>query len=139
MRFFFLALWAGALSTQAATLDLAPGSYSVASQIVMPHLDAMRREVETSRRCLSGATPRELFSVFDQPALRGCDFAYPRATAQGVEYVLRCQSALVATGTLSLQRAGPDTVGLAAIKMGGKNMTFTQRVVARRLGACDER
>jgi len=110
----------------------------VASQIILPHLDAMRREVETSQRCVTGPTPRELFSVFDQPALRGCDFAFPRATTQAVEYVLRCQSARVATGTLTLQRAGEDTVGVAAIKMGGKNMTFTQRVVARRVGACAE-
>lgn len=115
-------------------------SYEVAATMVMPHLDEMRRQVTHHTRCVEDDAPDALFPVLDQHALRGCRLGYPKATAQGEgerrEYVLVCASARVASGTAGIDANGDTLVGLLTVKMGGKNMTFSQRVEARRGAAC---
>jgi hypothetical protein len=100
----------------------------------MPHLDEMRRISDRETRCLRGA-PTELFPVLRQPALRGCTLG-----AGGVgRYQLRCASERVASGGATLS-ADPATLrGILTIKMGGKNMTFSQHVTATRRGSCSGR
>ena len=106
----------------------------------MPHLDEMRRQVAQHTRCVRDDAPDGLFPVLEQHALRGCRLDYPKSvvTADGTrrDYVLVCASARVASGTASLEADGEVLVGTLAVKMGGKNMTFSQRVEARRGAPC---
>lgn len=120
----------------APTAPFAAGRYRVTSQLLMPHLDEMRRTSSNSEACLAPSAPEALFPVFAQYALGGCRLGYPKASADGVDYVLVCASARVASGTAHLARGDTAVVGTLAVKMGGKNMTFTQRVVAERMGDC---
>lgn len=115
---------------------LVPGRYDLAVQMVMPHLDEMRRIVTHAQRCVTSATPEVLFPVLEQPALGGCALGYPRHAPDHSDYVLVCASARVASGTATLTRQGDGVFGLLTVKMGGKNMTFSQRVEAHRVGAC---
>jgi len=121
----------------AAEPSLPAGRYALESRVTMPHLEEMRRQVDVQTRCLGDDDLRGFFPVMHQPALNGCEFGYPEATADGMRYVLVCQSARVATGTAALRTRGETYVGELQIKMGGKNMTFAQRVEARRLADCD--
>lgn len=123
----------------AATAEpsLPAGRYALESRMTMPHLEEMRRQIDVQTRCLGDDDLRGFFPVMHQPALNGCEFAYPESTADGIRYVLVCQSARVATGTAALRTQGDAYIGDLQVKMGGKNMTFAQRVEARRLADCD--
>ena len=112
------------------------GRYRLASQLLMPHLDEMRRTSSASEACLAPLAPEALFPVFAQYALGGCRLGYPKDSGDSVDYVLVCASARVASGTARLVRSDAGVVGTLAVKMGGKNMTFSQRVVAERVGDC---
>ena len=110
--------------------------YAVAAQMVMPHLDEMRRNVVHHTRCVADDAPDGLFPVLDQHALRGCRLAYPKQSGAREDYVLLCASAMVASGTATIERHDDKLVGTLAVKMGGKNMTFSQRVEAQRGEVC---
>lgn len=126
-----------AVAAHAADLQPRAGQYTLATQMVMPHLDEMRRVVVEARRCVADGDVAALFPVLDQHALRGCRLDYPRHGADGDDYVLVCASARVASGTARLEAVGDDRlVGRLEVKMGGKNMTFSQRSEARRDGPC---
>lgn len=121
----------------AAAPSLPAGRYALESRVTMPHLEEMRRQVDVQTRCLGDDDLRGFFPVMHQPALNGCEFGYPEATADGMRFVLVCESARVATGTAEVRARGETYIGDLRIKMGGKNMTFAQRVEARRLADCD--
>lgn len=134
----FAALSAVLLAPFAVAADdtmVPPGLYAVKSQMVMPHLDEMRRIIKQEQRCVMD-DPAPLFSVLRQDALHGCKFGYPKKTAQSMNYVLVCQTAMVATGNIVVEPQREAFIGTMEIKMGGKNMTFTQRIEATRLGDC---
>ena len=111
-----------------------PGQYEIVWQTVMPHLDEMRRISDRETRCLRG-TASELFPVLRQPALRGCDLG---ASGAG-RYQLACASERVASGSATLSAEPATLRGTLTIKMGGKNMTFSQHVTATRRGSCSAR
>ncbi|MEQ8661734.1 MAG: hypothetical protein RLW62_13050 [Gammaproteobacteria bacterium] len=110
-----------------------PGQYELAWQTVMPHLEEMRRATEVATRCLDGA-PDALFPVLRQPALRGCTL---QPVVDG-RWRLTCRSDAVASGNASLHASGKVVSGDLAIKMGGKNMTFSQHVTATWRGSCQQ-
>lgn len=124
-------------TAQADDLTLAEGRYELASQMQMPHLEEMRRMVTRETRCIAPNDVRALFPVMRQPALRGCEFGYATRHDARTRLVLVCASARVATGTAELRPAARGLIGHLQIKMGGKNMTFSQRVEATRVGDCD--
>ncbi|MEQ8234888.1 MAG: hypothetical protein RLW61_03110 [Gammaproteobacteria bacterium] len=111
-----------------------PGQYELAWQTVMPHLDEMRRITDRETACLDG-DPQGLFPVLRQPALRGCRLQ----PLDGGRWQLTCRSAAVASGSATLENTGAGISGDLAIKMGGKNMTFSQHVTATRRGSCTSR
>ncbi len=110
------------------------GQYEIVWQTVMPHLDEMRRISDRETRCLRGS-PGELFPVLRQPALRGCSLG---ASGAG-RYHLACASERVASGSATLSAERAALRGTLTIKMGGKNMTFSQHVTATRRGSCSGR
>jgi len=124
------------------SVQAAPGAhrYQIAATMVMPHLEEMRRLVVQHTRCVADDAPEALFPVMDQHALRGCRLDYPQPAAQADgtrrDYVLVCASARVASGTARIDESGDKLTGTLAVKMGGKNMTFSQRVEARRGAPC---
>jgi hypothetical protein len=128
-----LLLLAVACSTCAAALP--PGRYEISSQTVMPHLDEMRRITAVETRCLTDDATA-LFPVLRQPALRGCALV-PTASSELGRFDLLCQTALVATGNAIVTVTPQHIKGDLSIKMGGKNMTFTQHVRARPQGPCN--
>lgn len=131
------ALLACATTTLAATeFPLVGGAYTIRSNMVMPHLEEMRRITAEETGCLRQDNPLALFPVMRQPALHGCTFRFGEAHDASFQYVLVCETARVATGTAELSHRGDTVVGNLAVKMGGKNMTFSQSVRAQRTGDC---
>ncbi len=123
----------------AESLTIIPGSYAIEAQMMMPHLDEMRQISKHSSACINDADPAQFFPVFRQPALSGCELRFDRSTAGSVHYELSCNSINGASGTARLTIRGDHVQGVLKVKMGGKNMTFSQHVNASRQGSCISR
>jgi hypothetical protein len=139
LRLLLLAL-PGALAAEPPPLPLLlpAGAYTLAAQTMMPHLDQMRLVVRHHQRCFDGgdALP-SLFPVMRQPALTGCNLGLGARDGARLRYVLICASTRVATGSAEILPTARGAIGKLDIRMGGKNMTFAQRVEASRRGDCE--
>jgi len=118
-------------------LILPAGAYTLAAQTMMPHLDEMRLLVRHEERCFDGsdALP-SLFPVMRQPALTGCSLGLGTQDGERLRYVLVCASPRVATGSAEILPTTKGAIGKLDVRMGGKNMTFAQRVEMIRHGDC---
>jgi hypothetical protein len=115
-----------------------PGTYEITAQTVMPHLEESLRYATTrERRCLRSHDLPSVFPILRHESLEGCKLGNESWHGDTIRYLLVCRSPQVATGTARLD-AGPGRVtGLLEIKMGGKNMTFSQRIEGVRRGECE--
>lgn len=112
------------------------GQYTVAAQMVLPHLEEMRRHSEQHSVCVRADDVSVLFPVFRQPALLGCALEQRGADADGIRYELVCTAVRGGSGNARLQFNEAGLRGTLEAKMGGKNMTFSQFIRAERIGGC---
>lgn len=116
----------------------APGFYEITAQTVMPHLEENLRYATTrEQRCLQPDEHAALFPILRHPSLEGCRLGDELRRGSSVRYRLVCASPQVASGTARLDAAGERIAGVLEIKMGGKNMTFSQRIEAVRQRDCE--
>lgn len=120
----------------ADAMTIAPGRYAVVSQMVLPHLDEMRRTSEQQDACIAEGDIANFFPVFLQPAFIGCTLQHAGADAESVNYVLVCNAVNGASGNARLSTRGDAIRGELNAKMGGKNMTFSQYITATLQGPC---
>ena len=114
-----------------------PGIYEITARIEMPHLDDnLRSSTTRERHCLSGHEPSSVFPILQHESLAGCRLGEENRGGSTVRYRLVCQNPQAASGTARLDSGPGRIAGVLEVKMGGKNMTFSQRVEATRLGAC---
>ena len=114
------------------------GTYEITAEIAMPHLEENLRYATTrEHRCLRGDELSSVFPILRHQSLEGCKLGDESQRGNTIRYLLVCASPQVATGVARLD-AGPGRVaGVLEIKMGGKNMTFAQRIEAVRQGECE--
>jgi len=104
----------------------------------MPHLEENLRYADTrEQRCLRIDELASLFPILRHPSLEGCHLDDERRRGNSVRYRLVCASPQVASGTARLETAGERIAGILEVKMGGKNMTFSQRIEAVRRRDCE--
>jgi len=124
-----------------ATASPASGSaarlYELTIQTGMPHLEEnLRYTTEHSQRCL---TPGDLVSAFpmlQHPTLAGCKLREQRHDGDTIHQVLVCENTTGTTGTATWQLQENIIYGALDVKLGGKNMTFFQRITGKALGSC---
>lgn len=115
------------------------GCYELTTEIIMPHLDeALRYAATRETRCLGEAELRTAFPILRHDSLKGCTLDEGRRDENGLLFVLRCDGASATSGTARWQVAARQLIGQLDVKLGGKNMTFSQRVTANLLGECAE-
>jgi hypothetical protein len=115
-----------------------PGLYEITAQTVMPHLEENLRYATTrEQRCLQLDELAALFPILRHPSLEGCHLDDERRRGSSVRYRLVCASPQVASGTARLDAAGGRIAGILDVKMGGKNMTFSQHIEAVRQRDCE--
>jgi len=127
-------LWTSSLS---ATLSVEPGLYELTAQTVLPHLEESLRYATTrTRQCLATQEASALFPLLRHQAFSGCSLELESASEAEAHFSLHCSNPQAATGAahFALQPGGFQAV--LDLKMGGKNMTLSQRLSAPRLGAC---
>ena len=104
----------------------------------MPHLEENLRYAATQeQRCLKPDEFASLFPILRHPSLEGCHLDDERRSGSSARYRLACASSQVASGAARLDAVGERIVGILEVKMGGKNMTFYQRIEAVRLRDCE--
>jgi uncharacterized protein DUF3617 len=115
-----------------------PGLYEITAQTVMPHLEEnLRYAAIREQRCLQPDEPAALFPILRHPSLDGCRLDDERRSGTRVAYRLVCANVETASGSAQLDAAAGRVAGTLEVKMGGKNMTFHQRIEAVRQRDCD--
>lgn len=129
-----LSLAAVGASAAAPSAPVPPGLYALTTETLLPHLEeALRYATVQSTRCLAGDAAGSFFPLLQHQALAGCVLT---ASGRPDTFELTCRNPEAATGLATFEH---DPSGLRAtleLKMGGKNMTLSQRVVGTRLGDC---
>jgi hypothetical protein len=111
--------------------------YAITTETGMPHLEEnLRYTVQQDRRCLVNQPLAALFPILDHPALRGCRLQDETKQDDTVSYNLVCEGTHGTTGQALWHLDEHRLSGTLNIKLGGKNMTFYQRITAVPLGSC---
>ena len=103
----------------------------------MPHLEEnLRYSITHEKRCLRRPDLARAFPVLEHPSLQGCHLEAGAQADHAAEYRLVCAGNHGTTGEAVWQLGERQIVGTLHVKLGGKNMTFYQRVTAIEVGAC---
>ncbi|MDB6087874.1 MAG: hypothetical protein JWN85_658 [Gammaproteobacteria bacterium] len=123
-----------------ASQVMPPRLYEITTETGMPHLEENLRYTTThERRCVLNQELATAFPILSHPALRGCRLDGESRHDDTVLYALACRGGHGTTGN-ALWRVNDHQIrGTLNVKLGGKNMTFYQRVTARPVGGCPSR
>lgn len=111
--------------------------YMLTSETSMPHLEEnLRYAVTRTKRCMTRDDLASAFPVLQHPSLAGCKLREQSAHEETISYVLLCESTSGTTGTASWRLGERIIRGTLDVKLGGKNMTFSQRVTGTLIGDC---
>jgi hypothetical protein len=114
------------------------GVYEIDVKTLMPHLEEnLRYSNSRERRCVLQGDASSLFPILNHRSLSGCKLDGATRRDDAIVFQLNCDKPTVATGAARLQTNADTMIGELNVKMGGKNMTFSQRVEARRRADCE--
>ena len=111
--------------------------YELTTETGMPHLEEnLRYTTHRERVCLRQQALSAAFPILDHPALQGCTLQDETTQGDVVSYTLVCPGGHGTTGQAVWHIGQHQFRGTLNIKLGGKNMTFYQRLTAIPLGHC---
>ena len=114
-----------------------PALYRLTTETGMPHLEENLRYTTThTRRCLDRAALFTAFPILAHPALQGCRLTDSAPQDDLIRYDLTCGGTHGTTGQAIWRIDGQQLRGTLNVKLGGKNMTFYQRITAVYQGSC---
>jgi hypothetical protein len=114
-----------------------PQLYELTTETSMPHLEENLRYANTTRRqCLALSQLTSAFPILRHPALEGCKLENELRQPQSLSYQLVCTGGHGTTGSAIWHLDEHRIRGTLDVKLGGKNMTFFQRITAIPLGNC---
>jgi len=127
------------LASVIAAAAFSPGMYEITTETGMPHLEEnLRYSTTQARHCVT--QPEALstaFPILDHVSLKGCHLGDETRQGDTVSYVLVCEGGHGTTGHATWELGEHQMIGTLHVKLGGKNMTFYQRVTAVPVGQCD--
>jgi len=124
-------------SSAGAAESTSPQLYEIVTEIAMPHLEENLRYATTrEQRCVEQHELRSAFPILQYAALKDCRLDQESRQEDVVSYALVCNGGHGTTGQATWQLGPTQSIGTLNVKLGGKNMTLSQRVTARVLGAC---
>ena len=111
--------------------------YDVVTETSMPHLEEnLRYAITRENRCLAGEDLASAFPVLQSASLADCRLRHESRHGDVISYVLVCDGGHGTTGSASWRVGEQLMVGTLNVKLGGKNMTFFQRLTAKPVGQC---
>jgi hypothetical protein len=128
----------GAADVPRATDDIVPGVYRLTAQTLLPHLEeSLRYATTVSETCLGRQSADSLFPLLRHEAFAGCVLVHAAGARDAPRsFDLACRNAQAATGRATVEVSGESLVAVLQVKMGGKNMTLSQRVHGPWLRRC---
>lgn len=103
----------------------------------MPHLEENLRYTKTSSTtCLTRSELFVTFPVLTEYAFDECRLTKQAQSDTQASYRLDCPTSTGTTGTAIWWFNASHVAGTLEVKLGGKNMTFHQRLTAKRVGEC---
>ena len=131
-------LVAMSLSANAAgVVPLTPGEYDLTTETLLPHLEeALRYATTRTHACLHEVDATSLFPLLRHAAFAGCSLVPDVETGDIVSFTLVCNNPQAASGTATFEIGARYFSAVLDVKMGGKNMTLSQRLYGPRLGSC---
>jgi len=133
-------LAAASLSANAAApVAIPPGEYDLTTQTLLPHLEeALRYATTRTRQCLREPDATGMFPLLQHPAFVGCNLVRKAEVGDGLHFTLQCLNAEAASGSAVFELGASHFSAVLDLKMGGKNMTLSQRLHGPRVGPCPE-
>ena len=111
--------------------------YDVTIETGMPHLEENLRYTTTHQRnCISLKDLATEFPILNHPTLAGCTLSGEVRKDDTVKFVLSCDDRHGTTGMAVWHIDKQRIRGRLDVKLGGKNMTFSQTVTAKVVGNC---
>lgn len=124
-------------SLASASEVMPPRLYDVTTETGMPHLEEnLRYTITREKRCLGHQELSSAFPILSHAALKGCKLGHESRQDDSVSYLLVCDGGHGTTGSATWQIGERRIKGTLKVKLGGKNMSFYQRVTATPLGEC---
>lgn len=115
----------------------APRLYDTITETSMPHLDEnLRYAVRREQRCLDPQDLSSAFWMLGHVSLQDCKLVKQSQREDTADYALHCDGGHGTTGKAAWKLAPDRLAGQLDVKLGGKNMTFYQRIVATPVGEC---
>ena len=113
--------------------------YELVTETVMPHLEENLRYATTrENRCVDTHDLSRAFPILRHVALADCALVKAQEGNGGAIYTLQCTGGHGTTGLAQWQFDANSIAGTLNVRLGGKNMTFYQRVTGRLIGACQD-
>lgn len=123
-------------TVRADTVGIVPGLYEVKAETFLPNLREHLRHTVTSRtQCLVNPDAFALFPILGEVSFTGCDLAVSNS-GKG-RFSLLCENISAASGDALFTIGSNGFSAVLNIKMGGKNMKFSQQITAVRIGECE--
>ena len=120
-----------------ADIVLAVGQYEVVAQTILPNLEENLRYAATrSQRCLGHESATALFPILLHPAFVGCRLVRQDGKRDEASFTLQCTNPEAASGSALVIVDSHRFDGTLDLKMGGKNMTLSQRISGTRKADC---
>jgi hypothetical protein len=114
-----------------------PQLFQVHTELGMPNLeDNLRYSAKDEKLCLTEAQLEHRFPALSHPSLSDCRLTNRQQGGGAVSYSLACSGGHGTVGSATWQSAAHQRSGVLNVKLGGKNMTFFERVTATALGTC---
>src|SRR5689334_9716596 len=130
-------LAATSLPGHAAVVAVTPGEYDLTIETLLPHLEeALRYATTRTHQCLREPDATSVFPLLRHQAFAGCSLVPDTDASDGVHFALQCKNSQAASGTAAFEVDLGYVSGVLDVKMGGKNMTVSQRLYGPRVGSC---
>ena len=111
--------------------------YEIVVETGMPHLDEnLRYATRREEACLDTRDLSQAFPVLRDVSLQDCRLVKGAEQDGSAVYELQCSGGHGTSGQARWQLEPGRIAGTLNVKLGGKNMTFHQRVTGRLAGAC---
>jgi len=111
--------------------------YEVTTATSMPHLDeSLRYATRTEARCIDIRDLSGEFWMLREVSLQDCRLVKASESADAAGYLLVCDGGHGTTGMATWQLGPGVLAGTLNVRLGGKNMTFYQRITAKPIGSC---
>lgn len=125
------------LRVAAGADGIEPGKYEVQMRLELPHLED-QAAAKTTSICVTAEPSHGLVVLSDNNPLAKCPIKNVRQTGDALAFDIICEGENQGVASAIFNLGGDRFSGVITMKMGGKNMTMTERQTGKRTGTCSE-